>query len=197
MKKGKFILGEMCLILGMLFATSAIAGASPVDLYYRPEYLDLDWTAIKFFCAGAVLLFMELFIPGFGVCGISGLVCILVSFYFGLGGSKDTLPVLAVGVVLLLVVGGLLLKFLPQNPVWRLFMLKNKSEIVSPQEEQSRTSYLGKQGTTLSQLRPSGVAIIEGKRMDVLTEGEFIAANSSVIVVKEEGRKIFVEKREC
>ena len=57
--------------------------AAPVDLVYRPDSLDLDMTAIEFFAVGAGLLFLELFIPGFGLCGISGIVCILVSFYFG------------------------------------------------------------------------------------------------------------------
>ena len=45
----------------------------------------------------------------------------------------------------------------------------------------------------LTPLRPSGTARIGGKRVDVVTVGDFIAQNSSVKVVEVEGPKVFVE----
>lgn len=168
--------------------------AAPVDLVYRPDSLDLDMTAIEFFAVGAGLLFLELFIPGFGLCGISGIVCILASFYFGLGGGKDTIPVLAAGLVGIAVLGALFMKLLPKNPLWQKFVLNNKDHLTGKEKHLDLTSYIGKTGTAESLLRPSGVAKINGKRVDVITEGDFIAPGSPVVIVKVEGHKIFVEK---
>lgn len=51
-------------------------------LYFSPLYIELlarNWE-ILLFAAGLILLALELFvIPGFGVCGISGIACIVVS----------------------------------------------------------------------------------------------------------------------
>ena len=168
--------------------------AAPVDLVYRPDSLDLDMTAIEFFAVGAGLLFLELFIPGFGLCGISGIVCILVSFYFGLGGGKDTIPVLAAGLVGIAVLGALFMKLLPKNPLWQKFVLSNKDHLTGKENHLDLTGYIGKTGTAESLLRPSGVAKINGKIVDVITEGDFIAPGSPVVIVKVEGHKIFVEK---
>ncbi len=51
----------------------------------------------------------------------------------------------------------------------------------------------GRTGKAVSFLRPAGIASIDGRRIDVLTEGEFIAAGTPVRVVRVEGARIFVE----
>jgi membrane-bound serine protease (ClpP class) len=52
---------------------------------------------------------------------------------------------------------------------------------------------LGQSGFATSLLRPAGVATIDGRRVDVLTEGEFVSAGSPVIVTRVEGARIFVD----
>ncbi|WP_372371564.1 NfeD family protein [Candidatus Uabimicrobium sp. HlEnr_7] len=51
---------------------------------------------------------------------------------------------------------------------------------------------LHKQGVTDSVLRPSGFAIIEKKRYDVMSEGSVVEKNTPVKVVKVEANQIFV-----
>jgi len=178
----------------LVLGYTANCWAASTDLFYKPDAWDLDMTAIKFFAVGAGLLFLELFIPGFGLCGISGIVCILASFYFGLGGGKDTIPVLAAGLVGMAIVAGLLMKFLPKNPLWQKFVLTNKGHLTGQEKNLDLSSYIGKTGVADSLLRPSGVAKINGKRVDVITEGDFIAPGSPVVIIKVEGHKIFVER---
>jgi membrane-bound serine protease (ClpP class) len=55
------------------------------------------------------------------------------------------------------------------------------------------TSLRGRSGTAASYLRPAGIASIDGRRVDVLTEGEFIAQGTPIRVVRVEGSRIFVE----
>ncbi len=51
----------------------------------------------------------------------------------------------------------------------------------------------GRTGTAVSFLRPAGIASIDGRRVDVLTEGEFIPQGTPVRVVRVEGARVFVE----
>lgn len=52
---------------------------------------------------------------------------------------------------------------------------------------------LGKQGIAISELRPAGVAEIEGQRVDVVTQGGMIAEGDRVRVTKVEGNRVVVE----
>jgi len=53
---------------------------------------------------------------------------------------------------------------------------------------------LGKEGRTLTELRPSGFATIEGEKYDVLSEGGFIPKGIQIKVVRVEGSKIIVRR---
>jgi membrane-bound serine protease (ClpP class) len=53
---------------------------------------------------------------------------------------------------------------------------------------------VGKRGKALSLLRPAGIAIIEGKRYDVVSEGEFIQKDEEVEVTEVIGSKIIVKR---
>ena len=50
-----------------------------------------------------------------------------------------------------------------------------------------RRELIGKQGMALSPLRPAGTAVIEGKRVDVVSEGGFIPPRTPVKVVDVQG----------
>ena len=55
---------------------------------------------------------------------------------------------------------------------------------------------INKEGLAVTQLRPAGIALIDGNRVDVVTDGEFIDVNAPVKVVDIEGRRIIVKKFE-
>ncbi|MPM61684.1 hypothetical protein SDC9_108544 [bioreactor metagenome] len=153
-----------------------------------------SWLEVLLFILGVGLLILEVFIPGFGLFGIAGILSILASFYFVLGGNVSALNWLAVSIVAALVIFALLIKYLPSNPAWNLFVLKDKQEnsdgySVTP----DMTQYAGKAGVAVTTLRPAGIALIEGVRADVVTFGDYIDAGTNIVVVKVEGSKIFVK----
>ncbi len=49
-------------------------------------------------------------------------------------------------------------------------------------------------GTALTQLRPSGIADINGQRVDVVTEGDLIERGAQIKVVAVEGARIVVRE---
>lgn len=53
---------------------------------------------------------------------------------------------------------------------------------------------IGKEGTALTYLRPSGTAIFDEERLDVVSEGSFIAQGSTIKVVKVEGSRLVVRE---
>jgi len=55
------------------------------------------------------------------------------------------------------------------------------------------TSLIGLEGVAATDLRPSGSATINDKRVDVISSGAFISAGSTIIVTKHEGSRVVVE----
>lgn len=58
----------------------------------------------------------------------------------------------------------------------------------------SRLELIGKTGVALTSMRPSGTALIEDERIDVVTEGTFIAKDQKVKVIKVEGSRVVVRE---
>lgn len=154
-----------------------------------------SWMEVALFILGLGLLFIEVFIPGFGVFGVGGILCLLASFYYILGANGAALSYLAGSLVIAIGIFAILVKHLPHNPAWNKFVLQDKQENkdgYSSSADWGRC--LGQKGVTLTPLRPSGAVQLAGQRVDVVTEGEFVAAGQTVVVIRVEGNKIIVAK---
>lgn len=55
-------------------------------------------------------------------------------------------------------------------------------------------AWLGKRGTAASPLRPAGIADIEGERVDVVSDGEFLEPGEPITVVRVDGNRIVVRR---
>jgi membrane-bound serine protease (ClpP class) len=151
------------------------------------------------FLFGIGLLLVEIFvIPGFGVAGISGIILIVAGLLFTLDTNTGTWSAatltLAQALIMMLVIGGLLAYILPKTSLWRSVILET--------EERSEAGYSaptsdlemlrGKTGVALTPLRPAGIALIDGERVDVVSEGGFIERNAQVKVINVEGNRVIV-----
>ena len=84
--------------------------------------------------------------------------------------------------------------YLPKESKWTPFVLWDKQQNSAGYTGGSDySSLLGKQGLALTTLRPSGTALIEGKRYDVSSLGDFLPKDSQIVVAKVEGSKLFVD----
>lgn len=146
---------------------------------------------------GTLLLVVEVFMPGFGIPGISGIVAmgaaIFMAWYHhgsltGLGVTLAAiaLSALAVTVALRSAAHG---KFSKSKLVLQEASTKEEGYLVG----EERIDLVGKQGTALTVLRPSGKAEFDGERVDVVTDGAFVPDGAAVRVSKIEGTKIIVE----
>ncbi len=140
---------------------------------------------------GIILLLIEIIIPG-GIIGILGVFFILAGI--ALGFSKST----GIGIILLFssAVAGLIclwisIKYFPKSKVGKQLFLDQDAKDWQAYEE-SNQNLLGKSGISHTQLKPSGIAIFDNKRIDVITQGEHIENNEKIRVVKVEGNRVIV-----
>ncbi len=133
-------------------------------------------------------------VPGHGLPGILGAAALLVAvlFAFGMPFFFVGLETIATAIVLTVIAFSLTVRAVPQN-AWA-----HRLALASAQGPEYVTSadyrdLRGRAGAAVSYLRPAGIASIDGRRVDVLTEGEFIAQGTPVRVVRVEGARIFVE----
>ncbi len=161
-------------------------------------------TEILIFVLGVVLLILEIFvIPGFGIAGILGIIFIIGGIFlsllsnlpiFDFASLSGALIQLAVSLLLSLFAIYLLWKYLPRTNVWnRLILSSNINSHSGYTAKKEVKKLVGKRGEAFSDLRPAGIAIIDGKRIDVVTEGEYINKGTQIIVVETEGSKIVVK----
>ena len=143
------------------------------------------------FILGAGLIVLEAFMPGFGVPGISGIVLQLIALWqtWVKYGTMTALIALCVSVVVTGCLVLLALRSAAKGKLGRskLFLQENETP-VSPQETQQE--YLGKVGTTVTALRPSGIAEFEGKRLNVVSDGLFVEAGTKVEIRKCDGGRL-------
>lgn len=146
---------------------------------------------------GLLLLLIELFTPGVGVSGILGIVALAASIIMQfLWGSVSAAMYILAGVLVIIIVSlFLFIRSLQRGRLSRSFVVlddKIDSSSTSLSGDTAR-KLIGKTGTCLTALRPSGIALIEGKRLDVITGGAFIDVNSSVVVTDVQGLHVMVE----
>lgn len=142
---------------------------------------------IALYCVGLFLIVLEALLPGM-VLGVSGALAIVTAVVYGFDHG-----VLA-GFSLL----GTALIVVPWTLIWGMKRLSHKTTLSS--EDGVLTyrgdygSLVGKNGVAVTQLHPSGIVLIDGKKIDVVTEGELIEKGERVNVVRTEGNRVIVKR---
>lgn len=134
---------------------------------------------------GIILLLIELLIPGFGIFGIAGTLCLSWSGYYLLGGGVTAILAI-IGFYVLLAVG---IAFLSRNT----FAFWDKNNNGQSYGGSDLSALVGQEGVTLTTLRPAGTVLVKDKRLDVSSLGDYIPKDVAVRIVKTEGSKIFVD----
>jgi len=151
---------------------------------------------IVLFIIGFLLILAEIFIiPGFGLAGIGGIAAILASIFLTFGNITQATYSILIALGLSIIGFFLLIKYLPSTRTWRKFVLSTEQKkelgyIVGTKDLKRLT---GKEGLAITPLRPSGIAEVDGKKLDVITQGEYIISNSKIKIISVEGNKIIVE----
>lgn len=200
------ILGIITEIRTPGFGVPGAVGLTSLSLFLWGHWLVqlVGFEELLLIGAGLVLLAVELFvIPGFGVIGFAGLLAIVAGLGLSLVGAGATWEFAVqiawrVTLSLLVAIGAslVLLRFLPRLPWGRRLVLEaglpaQAGYASAPEHDRD---WLGKRGTAVSTLRPAGVADLDGERVDVVSDGEFIEAGEAIEVTRVDGNRIVVRR---
>jgi membrane-bound ClpP family serine protease len=167
--------------------------------------------ALLLFLMGLVLVGLEIFVlPGFGACGIFGILCMLGGLglvtlervpqtsaeWVGLGVKISQYLFAMMGAMGL---AFFIARFLPRMPYANRLVLNAPIEDAvggasSLPGAGEAAELLGAFGTTNTSLRPAGVVRFGEKFVDVVSDGGFIPAGTRVQVIQVEGTRIVVKE---
>jgi len=179
------------------------------------------WWEVAIFAIGITLLFLEVFvIPGFGIAGVSGIVCILVGLFgilvpnrpnelpwprYDLGDMQwkmftDGTLALGIGFIGFTILAYFLAKFLPKTSTFAGLVLspagageKLQIDSTAPLAEICELK-IGDDGIAMTKLRPAGRAKFRQAIVDVVTEGDLIEKDKKVKIVHIQGNKVVVKQ---
>jgi membrane-bound serine protease (ClpP class) len=164
-----------------------------------------EWDELLLFVVGLILLLVEIaFIPGFGLVGLAGILCMVASLllirlpsaqWWQIEDISGIVGQMAVSMIVAIVASVAMLKALPRFAVFNRLVLGSRTPasegyVSAPTEQDG--DLIGREGVALSELRPVGVGLFDGKRIDIIAEGEFIEAQSAVKIVEARGNRTVV-----
>lgn len=147
---------------------------------------------ITFLATGIFLLIAEIFLPGM-VAGVLGLICLLLAvvFTFIHFGPEQGFILLFAETIIGVIAFMLWLKYFPKSKIGQKFSIDTPPGEPAPS---AHPELLGQVGKALTILRPSGTAMINGQRFDVVSEGPLIEAGQDIKVAKIDGSRIVVRQ---
>ncbi len=191
------ILGVICLMI--FFWGHHIAGLAGME-------------DVLIFLAGVALLLVEIFvIPGFGAVGMAGVILIIFGLFsamlpqmpsfgpFGVTSDylEDSFVAVAGAIVLAGVAGFLIFRHARNTRAFKWVALDNAaSRDAGYTASEAVGDLVGLRGTAITPLHPGGAGEFGDRRVDVVTDGEFLDAGAPIRIVSARGRRIVVERDE-
>jgi membrane-bound serine protease (ClpP class) len=196
------------------FGFPGIIGIICLGLVFFGQYLVglADYTELLLLLIGVLLLGVEVFVlPGFGVAGITGLIVIAAGLVLSFQGFVVPDPSFPWEGALLMknlaqVLGSFMFAFLISLFMIR-FVFPRLSKIVKGPYLEATLSHShvyattalglkpGDTGIAHSFLRPSGKVMINNKKIDAITRGEFIDQGTPILIDKIEQNRVIVKPK--
>ncbi|HIV73637.1 MAG TPA: nodulation protein NfeD [Candidatus Pseudogracilibacillus intestinigallinarum] len=152
--------------------------------------------AVILLIVGIILIILEFFVAG-GILGFFGVASIVIALLMsGYTLSHMTMSV-AIALVAAIVAAVVLYKWIgTERGIFKKLILRDRTMTEQGYVSQvTRTELIGKEGITITPLRPSGTVLFEKERLDVVSEGNFIEKDKKVEIIHVEGVKVVVREK--
>ena len=144
---------------------------------------------------GVALLVVEMYVPGFGAPGISGIILLVLGFVL-------LKPPLAEGLILFAILAAILCVALSgclysasKGRLSRSKLVLNDVAVSANAAGNNDLNYfIGREGVTHTDLRPAGIGEFDGVKLNVVSDGEFVAKDKPIRVQSVEGNRIVVRE---
>ena len=144
---------------------------------------------------GLLLIGAEIFLPG-GLAGVLGGLSLLGAAVVAFGAFGVQVGLLAaLGILVLSAIClAVWIVFFPRTRMGRKLTLESDGKDFKATPEAEARQWEGRTGQTITDLRPAGIARIGGQRVDVVTESDWIPANTPIVILRAEGNRIIVRR---
>jgi membrane-bound serine protease (ClpP class) len=153
----------------------------------------MNSVAPTFLVIGFLLMAAEIVVPG-GILGTLGAIAFLIasvdiwSHYGSLWGLSAVVGSMCVGIILFFVE----VRMMRKGPLARWFYL---SQTTPPTSSQSAGGLpLGTKGTTLTRLNPTGLVMVNGKRLEAISRDGLIEENTDIVIVNDDPFRVAVKR---
>lgn len=202
------MLGLMIAFYTRSVGAFTIAGFIALGLFFGGHAVVhlVGWEEALLFLAGVILVILEIFfVPGFGIPGVLGLICVITALVLSLIGMpinvsfQTGLLADAMTRVLLSLLGAFVLalvamRILSRTAFGRALVLEQAESgwLSAP----AASDLAGSVGEALTDLRPAGKIVIDGKRYEAASEREFVPRGARVRVIGKDGPELIVRPEE-
>ncbi|WP_372508719.1 NfeD family protein [Pseudalkalibacillus decolorationis] len=192
-------IGSIGLVLELFtpgFGIPGFLGLSSLLLFFFGHMIAglAGWESLILFIVGVMMVIAEIFVPG-GILGIGGIISMITGIILAGGSISNILLSILIALVATIIVSVIFLKYYGyRGPLRKVILFDSTSKDLGYISNETRSELVGSIGRTHTPLRPSGTAIFEDERYDVVTEGGYIAANKPIKIIKTEGSRIVVRE---
>lgn len=153
----------------------------------------LQWYIILV-AIGLLLLGAEIIVPG-GILGTFAAFCLFAAIITGFiafqapYGLISAMVIMALSVICILV----WIKYFPHTRMGRFLTLSSDAKTFKGTDDHLK-ELAEQEGVATSDLRPSGIATINDRRIDVVAEGSWIERGTKIVVLRVQGNVITVRE---
>lgn len=184
-----------------------IVGLAALGTFFFGHHVVLlaGWEELLLVLLGVVLLIVEIFVlPGFGIAGVAGLIFLgtglllaMIGHDFGIASAAGTVHAAAVTLSSAILISSAafvgILRLLPHSRFARAGLYLDESLRATTGSFASDPAvHVGRPGVARTMLRPSGVVVVDGERLDAVSEGDVIPAATRIVVVGVRGASVVV-----
>ncbi|MCQ4086149.1 nodulation protein NfeD [Saccharibacillus sp. JS10] len=184
------------LVPGLIFP--GVLGVSAFVLYFfASTFQQLAGPYVwLLFAAGIILMAIEVFVPSFGILGLLGAGSLIGGVVMAAWATGHAMQTLGIAFVLAAAAVGIVVFVFKERGIWNRFILSDSlTSEAGYNSAVTRHELVGRDAVTLTPLRPSGTVLIDGERIDVVSEGSFIERDKAVVIVKTEGSRVVVQEK--
>ena len=154
--------------------------------------------AVCLLLLGIAVILLEFFIPAFGLIGAIGAASVIGSIVLAFrisstAGSIFLVSTLVAVPVLMMV----FFRLFPRTIFGKKLILGKRferDEGFASYTDEKYEGLNGAAGTAATDLRPSGIVVIDGKKFSAVSSGEYIEKDKPISVIKTEGSRIVVRE---
>ena len=162
-------------------------------------FTQMSWVPALLIAVGLIFFFVEIFVPGFGFFGISGILSMAIGVVVRICDGLDVAQSLTL-IIMLIVACWIMLAVMVVSAkhgiLGKTGLFENSSSLPANYNKVDKElkSLVGKSGKAITKLSKAGKAKIKGKVYNVISATSLIEAGSNIKVVEIKDNNIMVRK---